>query len=116
MSFTFVTQLVINFYCVSFSCKGKEFRFVGIKFHMVSSTPVCVLNQCHFVDMCSHRAQGTKNFDIISSRRYLECLIELKRSSPSSSSSSAAAAAAVVVVQLGPVYVLTRESSGQLQR
>jgi hypothetical protein len=37
MNYAFVTQFVTN--CVSFCCKGNESNCVGIKFHMVSSTP-----------------------------------------------------------------------------
>jgi hypothetical protein len=44
-----------------------------------------------------------KNVDIVSNRRYLKCLIELKRSM---------VVVVVVVVQLGLVYLLTQESNG----
>jgi len=48
-----------------------------------------------------------KRFDIVSNRRYLKCLIELKRSVVVVVA-VAVAAAAVVVVQLGLVYVLAQ--------
>jgi hypothetical protein len=50
-----------------------------------------------------------KRFDIVSNRRYLKCLIELKRSVVVVVAVAVAAAAVVVVVvQLGLVYVLAQ--------